>query len=206
MAAKGVRRVFHKSLLFVALLMSCCLAGAPVWATGQTKTSQTADYRYYVEFRAAIDGVYGHSYIAYGRLDALGQPTTVDYADIHPIGGFNSMVLGHFQAMAASTSPEKSTLGHKLASRFRRPLTAAEYGRLTAVIARIRAAHHSWSALAYNCNDFVADVAHGMGMRTPTTLSLPYVFIPTLQALNEQMLRPAGAPWEVRSTSALAEQ
>ena len=104
------------------------------------------------------------------------------------------MVLGHFFPMAAATTPEKDTLGYKIASRFRRPLTAAEYRRLELIIVRIRAAHRSWSVLAYNCNDFVADVARGMGMQTPTTLSLPYDFIPTLQAVNEHTLRPTSSP------------
>jgi hypothetical protein len=80
------------------------------------------------------------------------------------------MVLGHFFSMKAATIPEKDTLGYKIASRFGRSLTAAEYRRLKSVIVRIRAVHHSWSVLAYNCNDFVAEVARGMGMQTPTTL------------------------------------
>jgi hypothetical protein len=100
------------------------------------------------------------------------------------------MVLGHFFPMEAATTPEKDTLGYKLASRFRRPLTAAEYRRLKLLIVHIRAAHHSWSVLAYNCNDFVADVARGMGMQTPPTLLLPYDFIPRLQVINERTLRP----------------
>lgn len=68
------------------------------------------------------------------------------------------------------------------------PLTTAEYRRLKFVIDRIRAVRHSWSVLVYNCNDFVADVARGMGMQTPATLSLPYDFIPRLQAINERTL------------------
>jgi len=94
-------------------------------------------------------------------------------------------VLGHFFPTEASTSPEKDTLGYKIASRYRRPLTAAEFSWLNSVIDRIRAARHTWSVLGYNCNDFVADVARSMGMQTPTTLSLPYEFIPTLQAMND---------------------
>ena len=141
----------------------------------------------------AVDGVYGHSYIAYGRLDRLGRPASASYADIHPTGDFLSMVLGHFFSMEAATMPEKDTLGYKIASRFRRPLTAAEYRRLKSVIVRIRTVHHSWSVLAYNCNDFVAEVARGMGMQTPTTLSLPYDFIPRLQVINERTLRPTSS-------------
>ena len=198
MAANGVRAIFRKTLfrktlLAIALLVNCSIATAPVWAAGQTEAHTNA-HPYYVEFRAAVDGLYGHSYIAYGRLNTLGQPASAAYADIHPIGGFISMVLGHFFALAASTSPEKDTLGHKIASRFRLPLTAAAYGRLQSVIARVRAARHSWSILAYNCNDFVADVARGMGLRTPTTVSLPYTFIPMLQARNEDIIRRMSAP------------
>lgn len=184
MAAKVARTSFRKTLWVVTLFANCFIATAPVWAAGQTRAQDK--YPYYVEFRTAVDGVYGHSYIAYGRLDTLGKPATAAYADIHPIGGFASMVLGHFSAMAASTNPEQDTLGHDLASRFRLRLTAAEYGRLRSVIARIRAAHHSWSILAYNCNDFVADVARGMGLKTPTTLSSPYAFTPMLQSVNNQ--------------------
>jgi hypothetical protein len=85
-------------------------------------------------------------------------------------------------------------------SRYRRPLTATEYGKLQSVITRIRAAHHSWSVLAYNCNDFVAEVAHGMGMQSPMTLLLPYDFIPTLQVINEHTLHPVAAPKFARIT------
>jgi hypothetical protein len=61
------------------------------------------------------------------------------------------------------------------------------------LVIHIRAAHHSWSVLAYNCNDFVADVARGMGMQTPVTLSPPYDFIPKLQAINQRALRPTAS-------------
>jgi len=85
------------------------------------------------------------------------------------------------------------TWRYKIASRFRQPLTAAEYRRPNLVIIHIPAAHHSWSVLAYNCNDFVADVARGMGIQTPVTLSPPYDFIPKLQAINQRALRPTAS-------------
>jgi hypothetical protein len=104
------------------------------------------------------------------------------------------MVLGHFLPMEAATVPEKDTLGYKIARRFRKPLTAAEYSKLKLVITHIRAVRHSWSVVAYNCNDFVADVARGMGMQTPATLSLPYDFIPRLQAINQRTFRATSLP------------
>ena len=192
------RRICPVGFLVTAIFSLCFFAAAPARAASivsvtQTQPNQAVEYPYYVEFRVALDGVYGHSYIAYGRLEPLGRPATANYADIHPTGDFPSMVLGHFIPMEAATTPEKHTLGYKIASRFRQPLTAAEYHRLKLLIGHIRAAHHSWSVLAYNCNDFVADVARGMGMQTPTTLSLPYDFIPTLQAINERTLRPTSS-------------
>ena len=194
----GTRIKRGTTFLVAAILTACFVAAAPAGAasTGaaaQTQVTEAEGYPYYVEFRVAVDGVYGHSYIAYGRLNSLGRPATAAYADIHPTGDLPSMVLGHFFPMDAATIPEKDTLGYRIARRFRRPLTVAEYGRLNAIIAHIRAARHSWSVLAYNCNDFVADVARAMGMQTPTTLSLPYDFIPALQAINASRRRQISA-------------
>ena len=194
MGTRTKRGILPKTLLVAAILTACLGAAAPAGAAAQTQVTEAEGYPYYVEFRVAVNGVYGHSYIAYGRLDSRGRPATAAYADIHPTGDLPSMVLGHFFPMDAATIPDKDTLGYKIARRFRRPLTAPEYGRVNAVIAHIRAARHSWSVLAYNCNDFVADVARAVGMQTPTTLSLPYDFIPALQAINASKRRQVSAP------------
>jgi hypothetical protein len=161
MAANIERSIFPKTLLVAAILKAGVFAAAPgvaasMGAAAQTQGTQAKEYPYYVEFRVAVDGVYGHSYIAYGHLDSLGRTATATYADIHPTGDSLSALLGHFFPMEAATIPEKDTLGYKIARRFRRPLTAVEYDRLNLVISHIRAARHSWSVLAYNCNDFVA--------------------------------------------------
>jgi hypothetical protein len=166
---------FLKTILAAALLLAVCsfaMARAwagPIGAAPRTRAIEATAHPYYIEFRVAVDGVYGHSYMAYGRLNALGQPATATYADIHPTG---DMVLGHFIPMDAATSPEKDTLGFKIANRFRRALTATEYNRLKSIVARIRAVPHAWSILGYNCNDFVADVARGIGDYPITALRL----------------------------------
>ena len=104
------------------------------------------------------------------------------------------MVLGHFFALRPRPSPEKDTLGHGIASRFRRPLTAKEYGRLQAVIARIRAAHHSWSASRTIATTSLPTWRAASACGTPTTVSLPYAFIPLLPARNEDIIRSLSAP------------
>jgi hypothetical protein len=41
---------------------------------------------YYVEFRTARIGLYWHSYAAFGKLEARGNPASAEYADLHPMG------------------------------------------------------------------------------------------------------------------------
>jgi len=109
------RSIFSLALLVTAILSASFFAAGPtraasIGAVAQTQLNEAKEYPYYVEFRVAVDGVYGHSYIAYGRLDRLGQPASATYADIHPTGDFLGMVLGHFFSMKAATIPEKDTL------------------------------------------------------------------------------------------------
>jgi hypothetical protein len=152
---------------------------------------------FYIEFRVAQNGVYGHSYIAYGRLNGKGWPVTVEYADVHPVGGFTNMVLGHFFPIPAETQPEEETLRRNVTTAYRRTLGAQDYEKLTAAVASARAACRWWNVFAYNCNDFVAEVARAIGLRTPRTIARPYEFIPALRELNEPALpsaRERGAP------------
>ena len=178
-----------------------------VWsAAAGALTELPAETRsYYVEFRVAVNGAYGHSYIAYGRLNEAGQPASTHYVDLHPTGRLPSIVIGHVVPVHASTRPDRATRRQKVASRYRRVLTEPEYQQLTAVIERARASRRSWSIVHYNCNDFVAEVARGIGLRTPNTLALPYDFIPELQALNEPAATPAVAAERAPSPAAEAE-
>ena len=70
------------------LLIYLCVLGA-AGSVGVTSAWAASAAPYYVEFRAVDIGVYGHSYIAYGRLKANGQPSTVQYADFHPKGAMS---------------------------------------------------------------------------------------------------------------------
>ena len=76
------------------------------------------------------------------------------------------------------------TLEREIASAYRCGLDASDYEVLTLAIARTRAACRSWNVFGYNCNDFCADVARAIGLRTPSTLIRPYSFIPALHRLN----------------------
>ena len=51
--------------------------------TNKTAPSQKLPDGYYVEFRVAQIGAYGHSYVVYGPSGGRAQ-----YADLHPMGGY----------------------------------------------------------------------------------------------------------------------
>lgn len=140
---------------------------------------------FYVEFRSVEIGVYGHSYIVYGRLNGDGRVLTAQYADFHPKGGDLGMVVGHFLPVGGDLAPEKETLSLPIVARYRRSLNGAEYRNLMAALARVRANPHLWSALANNCNSFVGEMAQAVGLRAPPSLMFANQFVSALRTLNE---------------------
>jgi hypothetical protein len=48
-----------------------------------------------------------------------------------------------------------------------------------------------WQEMIYNCNDFVADIARFVGLKTPSTKTFPKEFITGLRELNEGRQRVA---------------
>ena len=148
-------------------------------------TAARASGGYFVEFRAAEIGVYGHSYIAYGRLNRRGQPTGVHYADFHPQGGFSGLALGHVVPVAGSFEPEQETLTLPLSAVYRRNLSAAQYAHLLAAIAAAKEEHRVWSAEFYNCIHFVVDMAHAVDLKAPPVMLLSAPTVKLIRAMNE---------------------
>lgn len=159
---------------------------APAMAqVAETPATKPAGGGYYVEFRAAEMGLYGHSYIAYGRLGPGGRVASTQYADFHPKGDTLGLAVGHVVPVAAGMEPGKDVLALPLTTRFRKTITAAQYKTLTAAVADAKSKLHVWSALAYNCNSFVGDMAQAIGMKSPSSLLFANAFVPTLRDLNE---------------------
>jgi len=141
---------------------------------------------YYIEFRVAEIGTYGHSYVAYGRLNARGKPADAHYADLHPMGNYLVMAVGHVLPVPANTVWDPEVLKLPVASSYFRVLNAAEYAKLQAALRRARANKQPyWNALTNNCNHFVAELAQAIGLRAPSDLQLSYAFVPSLRELNE---------------------
>jgi len=140
---------------------------------------------YYIEFRVARIGTYGHSYVAYGRLNAVGQPAEHRYADLHPTGNYALMALGHVLPVPANTKWDPEVLALPVSSSYRRKLTAVQYKALLATIQRLQSEQRYWNAVANNCNHYVGELARAVGLRTPGNFQVSYAFIPALRDMNE---------------------
>ena len=141
---------------------------------------------YYIEFRVATIGTYGHSYVKYGRLNAQGQPADARYTDLHPRGNYALMALGHVLPVPANTAWDPEVLTLPVSSSYRRKLTAAQYKNLLAAIKKSQAEKDRyWNAATNNCNHYVGELARAVGLKTPGNFQVSYSFIPALRELNE---------------------
>jgi hypothetical protein len=164
---------------------------APAQASTVSRQSSTP---YYIEFRVATIGTYGHSYVAYGRLNAQGQPADRKYADLHPRGNYALMAIGHVLPVPANTKWDPEVLTLKVASSYRRNLTAAQYQKLLTAIRKSEAdKDRYWNAVTNNCNHYVGELARAVGLKTPGNFQVSYAFIPALRDLNEAKDRPTAA-------------
>lgn len=162
---------------------------------------------YYIEFRAARIGLYGHSYVAYGRLDARGNPVTTDYADLHPMGGYGHMALGHFVPVPGNTEWNPEVLTLPVAHKYRVNLDGTQFKNLQAALQGSQAKKRTyWNAVSNNCNHFVGELAQAVGLRVPAQFHLSYGFIPDLQEINQSNPVSQAAPTRQRTkrTSAAA--
>jgi hypothetical protein len=178
----------------LAVYVLGALAGfAGIAAAQETSSIGGADHAkpagggaYYIEFRVAEIGTYGHSYVMYGRLGGNGQPADRHYADLHPVGSYALMAIGHVLPVPANTTWDPDVLKLPVAHAYRRKLSATEYQKLLAAVKRANANKNpTWNALTNNCNHYVAALARAIGMNAPDDLKVSYAFIPSLRTLNE---------------------
>ena len=158
------------------------------------KPSAKSSGGYFIEFRAARIGIYGHSYVAYGRLDRFGNPDTTTYADRHPMGNYAIMALGHFVPVPANTEWDPEVLDLPIAHKYRVKLNDSQYNNLLAAVKRANANTSYWNAVANNCNHYVGQLAEAVGLRVPGAFHMSMGFIPDLQEMNEAAAPPMADP------------
>jgi hypothetical protein len=139
--------------------------------------------RYFIEFRSRT-GFYGHTYVVYGQVDSRGKRTDVHYAGLYPEGGPVGFMLGHVLPVPATVDAVEDDLTDPVTETYLRMVTAEEFAKITAAIDRLRANTQLWSALLNNCNDFAAELAQELGLRTPSTLLIPELFVSGLREMN----------------------
>jgi hypothetical protein len=146
---------------------------------------------YFIEFRSRYAWDYGHTFLVHGRVGE--RLTRASVAGLSPKGDDpQAWVLGHYVPVPADTGWTDGDLEDKyISARYRVYMSKEQYDRTMVYIRELQGRSKVWSAELYNCNAFVADVAHFMGIRTPaSTLIYPRVFINNMRKINTQPNAP----------------
>jgi hypothetical protein len=149
----------------------------------RTSTSPASPHNggYYIEFRAGYIGTYGHSYVVYGSNN--GRP---NYADLHPMGGYPGMAIGHVVPVPANTEWNPDVLKLAIAERYRVGLNATQYQKLLAAVKHARANKSPyWNAVLNNCNTYIGQFAKAIGLRVPMDFQVSPAFVANLREINE---------------------
>jgi hypothetical protein len=179
------------SALAVLLLGLTCFAptrGSAEPASAASPQPAAAAPHYFVEFRVGTIGTYGHSYAVYG------SGSRVRYTDLHPVGNYALMAVGHVLPVPANTEWDPRVLALPIASRYRVDLTPARYAQLLAAVAKAKANKSpTWNAITNNCNHFIGELAEAIGLKVPGSFLVSYAFVPAMKQLNADAPRD-GAP------------
>jgi hypothetical protein len=158
------------------------------------KAAPKAGGQYFIEFRSRYALSYGHTFAAFGRLNAKGEIVEREVAGLHPAGDSPvPWMIGHMVIVPSETGPSDGDLEDEyISARYRVTMSEPEYRKVVAKIRQMQASTPVWHAVLYNCNAFVADIARYMGLKTPTsTLLYPADFINEMRALNNNQRQVA---------------
>ena len=165
--------------------IAVALAAAALLAGAVATNAQPVD-RYAIEFRARSGGIFGHTYVAYGRIDRLGRLSETRYAGFYPSGALTDTPLLAVLAAPSEVdlNPRDRTIRSDLV--YRREIDARTYARMPSEIRSLRRSRPLWHLMLYNCNSFAGDVAESLGMQVPSTLEMPKDFVGGLYQLNRR--------------------
>jgi hypothetical protein len=152
----------------------------------QTTEQPAAVERYFVDFRSRPGYLFGHTFIVFGQIDERGRPTKTHYAGNYPIDGQRGLVLGSLISVPSSVRGVREDYKERPTNIYRRRLSPAEFAKLKRVVGHLRASKRQWNLLFQNCNDFAIEVAHRMGMETPSSWLPPSAFIDSLREMNKR--------------------
>jgi hypothetical protein len=163
------------------LLFALCIA----LASSSVRAQDGGRIDHFIDFRARPGALWGHTFILYGRLGG-GRPVELHRAGLYPDGGRQGLIVGTFVPVPARVRAVPGDFSETPSAIYRRPLTAAQYAKLKATVAHLRATDRGWHMLMYNCNGFADTVAQSLGLHTPPTLLVPNAWVRALKAMNER--------------------
>src|SRR6516165_5617538 len=181
-------RLLSPLALIVLTGLGLSVASAQTSAQSQNTRSATATSgsgQYYFEFRSRQSWDYGHTFVVFGRVGE--PPSKKNVAGLSPKGDDPRMwVMGHYVPVPSDRGWTDGDLEDKyITSRYRVLVSKEQYDRTVAYIRRLQARSTTWSVELYNCNAFVADIAHFMGLQAPSsTWIYPKVFVTNMRKIN----------------------
>lgn len=151
------------------------------------RTAIPAGGAYFVDFRARYALSYGHTYVAYGRLNSAGQIVESHVAGLHPAGDSSApWMIGHLVFVPSETGPSDGDLEEKyIAASYRVTMDQARYNEMVSYIRQQQTNSPLWHAVFYNCNTFAGNIARHIGLQAPAvTLVYPAVYINAMRDMN----------------------
>jgi hypothetical protein len=163
--------------------------------TAESKTDRRADKeRYFIEFRARSDFVYGHLYVMYGKVNSNDEIVERHFAGLHPTGdaancsdcSLLNWTLGHVIFVPSDPGASEDDLKEKyVTARYRVWMDKTHYQKLGAFIRKLQRDNPMWNALWNNCVEFGRSIAGHMGLKMPLFVWLePKEFVTELREMN----------------------
>jgi hypothetical protein len=171
----------RRALLYIVGLITLTFA-APACATFSRAGGPSSSH-YFVEFRAR-DGISGHTYLVYGKIDGRGRILSARAGGFHPYGAFSETALTLILPFPGRVGLQPADRTDPPSAIYRLYLNADTYARLVSAVKRFRQMKSGWDLLFFNCNAFAGRMAQAIGLRVPSNLELPVDFVRDLYLLN----------------------
>ena len=142
---------------------------------------------FYVEFRARSEiGGVGHSYITLGTIVATGEVQESVVAGFMPKSADDDYWAQFGIRVTGLVGVVRSDFSRRSAdARFRIAISRVQYRRAVEMIYRLQKTWAAYNFLTQNCNNFVAEIANSLDLRTPMiTVQYPVDYIVELRSLN----------------------
>lgn len=167
----------------IGILALAAVASAPAQAK-RLRNGEPAHGPYVVDFRARPGGVFGHTYVVYGRMDSRGRLLQPQYAGLYPGGPFSQTALLALLAVPGRVTVHSTDHERTPKMIYRRRLSPSAFAHLMHAVRTQRRTPQVWDLLLYNCNSFAAEIATAIGLHTPPTIEFPDDFVRDLYVMN----------------------